>query len=207
MLVPFDPDRMTLHRAATLKTASVAGANCLKLFVGREQCLRRSTQGGTMLMSGIIEGAAGSAVWSAVVTMCRAITGRQIRITHPRPQETLTEPEPLGEVFCFPVRGTLKHLPANHQIWLLTEDEEAGMIWPQGFSSVQFNRDRGMWEGKICWSAKKQVKITAVVAPRTSQDFFRYYQKVGQQRNYNFEPLTRVPLECTNRASVQARIP
>ena len=61
--------------------------------------------------------------------------------------------------------------------------------------------------GKVYGSRKQQVKIIAVVAPPTAQDFFRYYQKLGRERNYQFEPLNRVPVECTNRASVQAFIP
>lgn len=46
-----------------------------------------------------------------------------------------------------------------------------------------------------------------MVAPPTSQEFFRYYQAVGKLREYKFEPLKRVPVECRNRASVQAFIP
>lgn len=61
--------------------------------------------------------------------------------------------------------------------------------------------------GKVNGSGKQQVKIIAVVAPPTAQDFFRYFQKIGIQRDYQFEPLVRVPIECINRAFVQAIVP
>ncbi len=158
-------------------------------------------------MKGISGGVVANAIWAAVVATARRVGGRQIQITHPRPLETLTESEPLGKGVCFQVRGTLKHLPTNHEIWLLTEDEGTGRVWPQGFFSVEFDPHQRIWMGKINGSGKKHVKITAVVAPPTAQDFFRYYQKVGRLRSDNFEPLDRVPVECKNRASVQARIP
>jgi len=101
----------------------------------------------------------------------------------------------------------LKHLPANHEIWLLTQDERTGFVWPQGFFPVQFDPQRRTWMGKINGSGKKQVKIVAVVAPPTSQDFFRYFQDVGNKRNYVYDPLKRVPAECRNRAYVQAFLP
>ena len=158
-------------------------------------------------MNGIIEGIVGNVVWSGTSAFFRRVAGRQIEITDPRPQEVLKDSEPLGPGLCFPIRGTLKHLPKRHEIWLLTEDESTGLVWPQGFFAVQFNHHQGTWMGKVYGSRKQQVKIIAVVAPPTAQDFFRYYQKLGRERNYQFEPLNRVPVECTNRASVQAFIP
>ena len=131
--------------------------------------------------------------------------GRQIQITHPRPMETMTDPEPLGGGQCFPVRGTLKRLPAGHEIWLLVEDEVTGRIWPQGFFRVEFDPHQKTWTGKINGLGKTQVKINAVVAPPTSQEFFRYFQKLGR-KNQVFEPLDRIPPECRNRTFVQARI-
>jgi|ERR1051326_2627859 hypothetical protein len=158
-------------------------------------------------MSGIVEGVAGHAIWDFIRTKARNATGRHIQITNPRPGETLTAGEPLGQGLCFPIRGNLKHLPAGQEIWLLTEDESTGLLWPQGFFGVQYDAHQGTWLGKINGSGKKHVKIHAVVAPSTSQDLFRYFQKVGRLRNYQFEPLARIPPECRNRTYVQAALP
>ena len=107
----------------------------------------------------------------------------------------------------YPVRGTLKHLPAGYEIWLLVEDEIKGKVWPQGFFHVQFDPHQKTWIGKINASSRKHLKITAVVAPSTSQDLFRYFQKLGGLRGHQYEPLDRIPVECTNKTSVQARTP
>jgi len=47
-------------------------------------------------------------------------------------------------------------------------------------------------------------KILAVVAAPTSVDFFKYYQRMGAKTD--FAGLNRVPPECKNRDSVQARL-
>jgi hypothetical protein len=49
--------------------------------------------------------------------------------------------------------------------------------------------------------------MIAVVAPPSTQDYFRYFQRLGELRCYQFEPLPRVPPECINSCSVQAEIP
>ncbi len=158
------------------------------------------------LLQGIIGSIIATIIVAIVVTLYRRATNR-IKITHPRPQETLTEPEPLGGAFAFPVRGTLKRLLKGHQIWLLTQDDSKGAVWPQGFFPVEYDPSEGTWSGKINGSGKPNVRIVAVVAPPSSQDFFRYFQKLGQMRDYKFEPLSRIPPECVNQDSVQARIP
>lgn len=159
-------------------------------------------------MNGIVDGIAGNAIWSGITAAFRSAAGWQIQITHPRPQELLSGAEQLGKnSVAFQIRGTLKHLRKGDEIWLLTQDELTGYVWPQGFFNVQYNPQQGTWMGKINGNGKKQVKIVAVVAPPTSQDFFRYFQMVGRLRDYKFEPLKRIPEECTNKASVQAFIP
>jgi hypothetical protein len=132
--------------------------------------------------------------------------GVQIKITHPRPLETLTEPESLGKGRSFAVRGTLKRLPKDHEIWLLTQNEATGQLWPQAFFAVKYDHQQKTWVGKITAEGWKSVKIVAVVAPPSSQDFFRYFQHVGGLRE-KYEPLKRVPPECRNLASVQAFMP
>ena len=72
---------------------------------------------------------------------------------------------------------------------------------------MTFDYYRGTWMGKINGSGRKQVRIVAVVAPPTSQDFFRYFQEIGRLHGYQFEPVRRIPPECKNVASVQAFIP
>jgi hypothetical protein len=161
---------------------------------------------GPTKMSGILEGLVGRAIWSGLTAASRRVLGLQIQITHPGPQQTLSEGKPLGRHQSFPVRGTLKRLPRGHEIWLLVQDEPTGLVWPQGFSTVQFTPQTGIWAGRINGMAKKQLRIIAAVAPPTSQDFFRYFQEVGNNQN-KFEPLKRMPPECRNWASVQALIP
>jgi len=129
-------------------------------------------------------------------------TGR-IQIMSPRPLEVLQDPKPLDpERVSYAVRGKLKRLPRDHEIWLLTEDHRSGRVWPQGFEPVQFDREKGEWIGRV-HSRDPQPKIIAVVAPPTSVDFFKYYQRMGSKTNY--EGLDRVPPECKIRDSVQAR--
>jgi hypothetical protein len=158
-------------------------------------------------MDAITTGVASNGIWAAIAAAWRRLSDRQIKITHPRPQGVLTKPEKMGGSFSYPVSGTLKHLPKGHEIWVLTQNERTGQVWPQGFFMAQYNRETGMWMGKVNGSGGPMIRIIAVVAPPTSQDFFRYFQKLGTLRNYQFEPLTRVPLECSNYDSVQVEIP
>jgi hypothetical protein len=159
------------------------------------------------MMQGIVGSIIATILVAAVVAAYRRLAGQQIRITHPRSGETLTDPEPLGEGQAFPVRGTLRRLPTGNEIWLLTEDESTGKFWPQGFFNVQYDHQRQTWMGKISSGGRKNIRIVAVVAPSTSQDFFRYYQAVGVARGYRFDPLQRVPVDCKNRTAVQASFP
>jgi len=155
----------------------------------------------------ILEGLAATGIAGLVTWGYRRYFGQQIEITHPRPNEALTDREPLGSVYAYPVRGTLKRLPKSHEIWLLRQDETTEQVWPQGFFNVKYDHEQKTWFGKICYGGKKNIRIVAVVAPPTSQDFFRYYQQVGESRQYIFEPLKRIPAECRNQTSVQARFP
>jgi len=167
-----------------------------------------------MSLSGIVQGFA--AFWRGITVFQRLI-GRQIQITVPRPQEVLSGQKPLGSGgFSFEVKGTLKHLPKDHEIWLLVKDERSPRVWPQGFERVQFNPIDRAWTGRInpAMGSSTHVTIIAAVAPPTSQDLFRYFQKVGQNvQSLNprdkvpFEPLDRVPVECKNFNEVQARRP
>jgi hypothetical protein len=159
------------------------------------------------VISGIVASLIAGAIVALVTAFYRRFHGQRIKITHPRPNETLTDPEPLGQARAFPIRGTLKKLPAHHEIWLLTQDEASERLWPQGFYNVKYDHQQQTWVGKINGSGRKNVKIIAVVAPPTSQDFFRYYQHLGGLRGNQFEPLSRVPAECRNQTSVQAQIP
>jgi hypothetical protein len=142
--------------------------------------------------------------WSGVKAWVEYWRAGRIQITSPRPRELLEGKEPfeLQGRFSYTVRGTLKRLPRDHEIWLLIEDR-SGYVWPQGFSRVQYNQQTGEWFGRV-HTQFSEPTIIAVVAPPTSVDFFRYYQKVGNKTNH--EALTRVPVECTNRTTVQARV-
>jgi len=131
------------------------------------------------VITGIIESVVAGILLAIAGAIYRLCAGRQIEITHPRPGETLTDPEPLGGGQAFPVRGTLRRLPQGNEIWLLTEDESTGLFWPQGFFNAHYDPQSKTWLGKIFGGGRKNIRIVAVVAPPTSQDFFRYYQTVG----------------------------
>ena len=161
-------------------------------------------------MDPISQGVAENAIWASITAAAKTILGllgRRIRITSPRPQETLSGAEPLGAVHCYPVHGTLKKLPKGHEIWLLTQNHLDGSVLPQGFFPVQYNGHDGTWMGKSSGNGRSPIKVIAVVAPPTSVEFFQYFQKMGQLREYQFEPLPYVPPECVNQDSVQAKLP
>ncbi len=154
---------------------------------------------------GIGEGVAGHAIWSGTMALVRQLTGRQIEIVDPRPQAALKDPKPLGQGISYRVRGKLRRLTKDHRIWLLIENERTGEIWPQGFQAVQYDPSNGEWEGRVNpWDG--EVRIHAVVAPPTADDFFRYFQQVGDHLK-EWRSLRRIPVECINRATVQASKP
>jgi hypothetical protein len=153
-----------------------------------------------------LEGFAGKAAWSGVTAWAKHVIAGGIQITLPRAGELLGDAQPLGNGKSCLVRGRLRRLPKDHEIWLLREDERSKKVWPQGFSPVQYDPQRQEWSGRITGSLGQSIKIVAVVAPPTAQDLFRYYQTVGAKLP-NYEPLNRVPPECTNRTSVQAQMP
>jgi hypothetical protein len=129
----------------------------------------------------------------------------RIEITSPREGEELkgeAHPE-RADLSVYEVRGRLKRQPADHEIWLLTEDDRFGKgFWPQGFRRVLYDPQEGEWIGYVSAPAGGSIKITAVVAPPSSRDFFQYYERVG--RKTDWEPLNRIPVECTKSKSVQA---
>ena len=158
-------------------------------------------------MSGVFEGLFSKALWDGIKAAATSVFNNDIIITSPGHQETLIGGEPLGSGHSFPIRGSLKRLPKGHEIWLLTQDERTGLVWPQGFFMVQFNPHQGTWMGKVYGGETKQMKVIAAVAPPTSQDYFRYFQRVGDKHEYQYEPLKRVPPECRNATSVQVFVP
>jgi hypothetical protein len=134
-----------------------------------------------MSLVGIVDGVVGNAIWSGTTEAFRRVAGRQIQITSPRPGELLEKPEPAWSGRSYGVRGKSKRLRKDHNIWVLREGERSGRVWPQGFFPVQFFSDKGEWVGRVIGVAGNPVKIVAVVAPPSSCDLFRYYQKVGSR--------------------------
>jgi hypothetical protein len=134
----------------------------------------------------------------------------KIKITLPSNGEALIDKQPLGQSFSYAVRGTLKSLPEGCKIWLLTSDQDK--YWPQTFYLAQYGEATGNWEGRI-HTGSNRLRIIALVASPTSQQFFRYYQKVGNLRQRNqektpcYEPLDAIPAECRNLASVNTQTP
>jgi hypothetical protein len=131
-----------------------------------------------------------------------------IRIDSPRPGETLNERDArrIQGLRCFEITGRLGFVPEGHAIWVLVQAVGGEQIWPQGFESVKFDDRSHQWSGHFyAPDHDSQVQIVAVVAPPTSREFFTYYQhQVGATRA---APLSRIPYECKNYASVVAQVP
>jgi hypothetical protein len=128
----------------------------------------------------------------------------KITITLPQRGEALIDKQPLGPAsFSHLVRGKLKSLPEGHMIWLLTADDRTEHYWPQGFYPVQYDQQTGEWHGRI-HAGRSPLRIVALIAPPTSQQLFRYFQKRGDETKF-FSPLDKIPAECQNVASVQTR--
>jgi hypothetical protein len=155
------------------------------------------------LIEGIVASVTAAIIIAIAAAAYRKWFGQQIKITDPRPHELLTDPVPLGGGYSFPVRGTLKHLPKDHEIWLLVQNEATGQLWPQGHFRVEHKH--GTWMGRINAMGQGNVKIFAVIAPPTSQDLFWYFQMLGPVSGY--KPIERIPPECRKQDSVQAKVP
>jgi hypothetical protein len=163
-----------------------------------------------MTLGGIGEGLVTEAAWNVGKAGIMSLLTGKITITSPRFQEVLQYPAPLGDRLSYRMDGTLRHLPQDHAIWLLhAEDEGAGRarVWPQGFEAVQYDPVTRRWSGRvsIASSSGSFVRLVAVVAPPTSRDFFSYFQRNGGKTGY--DGLLRIPPECHNRTSVQAKVP
>ena len=156
-------------------------------------------------MSGIIEGLGVEAIWASGVVLSKRLISSRIQITVPGPQQVLASAGLFHKSQTYAVRGTLKRLPKNHQIWLLVQDERTNQVWPQGFEKVQYNPEKKEWFGRVIDLKGKTTRVLAVVAPPTSDDFFRYFQENGHMTK--FTPLPRLPPECWNCFEVQANVP
>ena len=123
----------------------------------------------------LIIGIAGSIIAAVIIALAlwiyRRWFGQQIKITQPADNETLTDPRPLGSAHSFIVRGTLKHRPEGHRVWLLVKRELTGKYWPQSFFMAE-QRDDDTWTGRVSAVGQGRITIVAVLAPPTSQDLF-----------------------------------
>jgi hypothetical protein len=130
----------------------------------------------------------------------------QITITSPRANEILGDPKALSPGRCFRVVGRLGYVPEDHRIWLLVQPRGAKGYWPQGFEGVKHDPDSGDWSGYVYEpTGKAHITIVAVVAPRSAQMLFEYYQKHG--RATGWDPIDELPRECTNIYQVEAQTP
>jgi hypothetical protein len=98
----------------------------------------------------------------------------------PRAHEMMSEPKTLASGFSYIARGKLSRLPKGHQIWLLTKDENTGRVWPQSFEDPRYDEETKMWEVRVNGSRKSRLAIIAVVAAPSTQDYFRYFQRLGE---------------------------
>jgi hypothetical protein len=86
--------------------------------------------------------------------------------------------------------GTLKYLPEDHKIRLIIVNETKGKRWPQGFERVNHDANTGTWKGYVTVEGWHEVTIVAVVAPPTTQEYFNYFQRVGERTQH--EPLLSI---------------
>jgi hypothetical protein len=136
----------------------------------------------------------------------RRVKENRIVITGPRAGATLGDSKPLSPGQCFRVTGRLGFVPEDHRIWLLVQPRGKKGYWPQGFESVKHDPETGDWWGHVYEPAgKAYVTIVAVVAPRSAQMLFDYYQKHGEATGW--DPLDELPRECTNICRVEAQTP
>ena len=140
-------------------------------------------------------------LWEEVARQIATITAEnKIQITSPTDGGVLEHPKEQWAGHTYSVHGTLKYLPKPHSIWLLNASND-GRQWPQ--EAARHDPTSGKWEGRIYLpTGQEGTLINAVVAPRTSQQFFEYYQRYGNSR-----ALSQIPDECVNRAQVWAIAP
>ena len=160
-----------------------------------------------MAIGGIAEGVASNAIWNGITRSLRLWQMSRISIVSPGHLQILQFAEQAHGQNYYYVSGKLKHLSPGHKIWLLTELANSRKFWPQGYSSVQFDPGNGTWIGKVNpGNGPNNLRIHAVVAPPTTDDFFTYYHKINLLSK-KWEPIDRIPPECLNTASVQPLYP
>lgn len=150
----------------------------------------------TSLIASIIYGTAGGGY--------RRWFGQQIKITNPQENGYLGPVEVRRGTNAHPVSGTLKYLPKDHQIWLVVVNDTTGKCWPQGFERVDYDAKAGTWKGYVTAEGWHNVTIVAVVAPQTTQEYFKYFQRVGSLTKH--EGLLAIPHECKRRDTVHVRL-
>jgi hypothetical protein len=109
-----------------------------------------------------------------------------ITITYPANEGVLEDGRPdkkngvLTGGLIYPVRGTITHLPADHEIWILHEGFPSREIWPQGKAVITWRDiEQSKWEGHtFLWKTQDRVTIIAVAAPPSSSQTFEHYYKV-----------------------------
>jgi hypothetical protein len=133
--------------------------------------------------------------------------GQQIVITSPREHDALPTAETLGGVVAHAVQGSAKNVPEGHKIWLIVANAAINKLWPQGFFPVQYDEARGTWKGYVHAWGWNRLTVIAVIAPPTTQDYFNYYQQVGNKTEY--APIFRIPPECPKRriATLHTQVP
>lgn len=93
-----------------------------------------------------------------------------------------------------------ENLPRNHEIWLITQPVNSNgelEFFPQcDRAPANLNLQTGLWEAQTYIRKNSTCDVFAVVTPPTSQEFFRYYCKVGRNSNNDFIHLEKIPSEC-----------
>jgi Predicted nucleotide-binding protein containing TIR-like domain len=117
----------------------------------------------------------------------------QITITSPRDVLEGGESRSEGRARSYQVLGTFAHLPSDHKIWVLNENDQ-GDVYPQ--KRVVLRSERSEWEGSThVWNTQNSIRMLAVAAPPTSNKLFEFYHSVLPEAK-KAVPIRGLPDEC-----------
>ena len=119
-------------------------------------------QSSIQLLVAFLLGVASAAAYSGIVWLFgRALN--PLKITEPAPGEVLKEPlEFAPACTSYLVKGTLRHLPKNHKIWLLEQSPTSSQVEPQAFQEGRVILRDGHWEGRVYPSMAYSNRTTIV---------------------------------------------
>lgn len=157
------------------------------------------------VFTAVSENIGSSALIAGSRALWRRASGAQIAITSPVIGGTLEGEHQLDQETFYEVRGTLRRLPKDHRIWLITQNVNRHEFYPQGKRPVIYNPTTREWVGIVSRNRHNPV-VHAVVAPPSASDFFMFYHTVGLKTKFAYT-LHHIPDICVNKISIQTQYP